>query len=349
QWVVDWHVLREPAWRIPDPPLWLCIALTAALAGAAIATSKWWKLASAALVIGLFAVLYIHPFASGISSGTLELTTIDVGQGDSVMVAFPDRKIMLVDSGGFPSFGTRVKPKLDIGEDVVSPYLWTRAISRIDVLVSTHAHEDHIGGAAAVIENFRPRELWTGANPDSPGWQKIEAKARQFGVKVVPMREGMSFQYGGTAVKVLAPTTGYETSATPKNNDSLVLLIQFGKHSFLLTGDMERQVEDRLLSDGALSHIDVLKVAHHGSKTSSTTEFLDAVQPVFAMISVGEGNLYRHPHPDIINRLTDHHTAIFRTDRFGLATVRSDGTHLEISTDHWQEGGARVLHPAWGH
>ncbi|HUS05690.1 MAG TPA: DNA internalization-related competence protein ComEC/Rec2 [Bryobacteraceae bacterium] len=336
--VVDWHVAREPAWRIPDPPVWLSVAFTAALLAAALADTKWRRCAALVVTLLLFAVLCVHPFPPAVDSGKLELTAIDVGQGDSLLVTFPDGRIILVDSGGFPSFGARAKPKLDIGEDVVSPYLWTRSIRRIDVLVSTHAHEDHMGGAAAVIENFRPRELWTGANPESPGWHAIQDKARQFGVKLVPMQAGMAFAYGGAALEVLAPTAGYETAASPKNNDSLVLRVRFGKHTFLLTGDMERQVEDQLLADHVLSRVDVLKVAHHGSKTSSGVDFLDALRPAFAIVSVGDGNLYRHPHPDVVGRLNERHAAILRTDHLGLATVRSDGKRLEISTQHWNAG-----------
>ncbi len=104
--------------------------------------------------------------------GQLELTAIDVGQGDGLLVAFPDGKLMMVDGGGFPNlFGRKVKPKLDIGEDVISPYLWSRSVKKLDVVVCTHAHEDHTGGLGAIIDNFHPAQLWTGANGESPVWR----------------------------------------------------------------------------------------------------------------------------------------------------------------------------------
>jgi competence protein ComEC len=333
--VANWHVQWEPATRVPDPPLWLSITFVTALLllTFAIRRSWRWQLLSVIVVLGLFAVIFIHPFEPRLARGKLELSAIDVGQGDGLLLSFPDGKILLVDAGGFPNFTNRKsKPKLDIGEDVVSPYLWSRSIKKIDVVVCTHAHEDHIGGVGAVIDNFHPSQLWTGADSDNPVWDGISDHALARHVRIQSMTAGQSFDFGGTHIDVLSPPADYQPPDSPKNNDSLVMRITYGKHKFLLTGDVEKQMEWGMLADGRLGHVDVLKVAHHGSNTSSTDAFLDAVQPAFAVISDGFENSFHHPHPMTLQRLREHHASILRTDQLGPITIRSDGRHLSLET-----------------
>ena len=332
--VADWHLRFEPDWRVPDPPLWLGIALTVALLWLAWAVrrNRWLAWASAVPVLGLFALVYRHPFPPVVHTGQLELTVIDVGQGDSLLVSFPDSKLMLVDGGGILSFGRSAKPRFDIGEDVVSPYLWTRSIRKLDVVVLTHAHDDHAGGLPAVIENFHPAELWTGATPASAAWSHVREKAQAEHVKMVAMQSGRSFDFGGAHVEVLSPPPDYIPTDVPKNNDSLGLRITFGRRSFLLTGDMEKPMEQRLLMSGEPIRADVLKVGHHGSNTSSTDPFLDAVSPVFAVISDGFANSFHHPHPQVLARLSAHRVGVFRTDQQGLVSIRTDGQKLFVET-----------------
>ncbi|MGH7247589.1 MAG: ComEC/Rec2 family competence protein, partial [Pseudomonadota bacterium] len=261
--IARWHASWEPHWRILDPPLWLSLAFVASLLLLTwtLRARRRWRWPSLALVLALFALLLWQPRSPIMARGKLELTAIDVGQGDSLLVAFPDGKLMIVDGGGLPVYGHRPKPRLDTGEDVVSPYLWSRAIRRVNVVVLTHDHEDHAGGIAALLENFRPRELWTGAIPETEAWSRIREKARQDGVKIVPMDDRRRFDFGGTHIDVLSPPESYRPSSSPKNNDSLAFRISFGANSFLLTGDIEKQMENRLVAEGALSHVDVLKVA----------------------------------------------------------------------------------------
>jgi competence protein ComEC len=291
----------------------------------------------------LLALLVWHPFAAQGYPGQLEMTAIDVGQGDSLLVRFPDGKQMIVDGGGIPAFGHQARSQLDIGEDVVAPYLWSRSIRRVDVIALSHAHDDHAGGLPALVQDFRPKEIWTGATPPSPTWNLICEKAAKSGARIVPLEAGSRLAFGGAHVDVLAPPTGYVPSDTPKNNDSLVLRLEYGHHTFLLSGDVERPIERRMLEDAALSRADVLKVAHHGSKTSSTDAFLDAVQPVFAVISVGKDNTYGHPNKEVVARLLEHHASVFRTDEDGLITIRTDGRRIEVDTNRWRRRRPQLL------
>ncbi len=244
------------------------------------------------------------------------------------------------------SSGSPRKSNLDIGEDVVSPYLWTRGIKTLDVVVATHAHEDHIGGLPAILENFRPKELWVGANPPEP----LEQLARSLGIRVLDRRASPPFPFSGATIEIVSPPEDY-SAAKLGNNDSLAFRVSFGSRSFLLTGDMERPMEARLLADGLAEHADVLKVGHHGSKTSSMAPFLDAIRPELAIVSAGYENSFGHPHPEVIKRLEARHAAVLRTDLDGLVTVSTDGKRLWFDQMAWQAGlgaGPNVFGYSWG-
>jgi competence protein ComEC len=330
--IVGWHAAHEPNLRIPTPPLWLGIALAIALLAFAVARGRWWRAATGAAVAVFLALLVWHPFPPEFYPGQLEMSVIDVGQGDSILVIFPDGERMLVDGGGIPAFGHQTRSQLDTGEDVVAPYLWDRGMRSVDIVALSHAHEDHIGGLPALVADFHPRELWTGATPDSPAWRKLRDEAVRDGVKVVPLEAPTHFAFGRTSIEVLAPLPDYVPNDIPKNNDSLVLRIRYGSRSFLLSGDVEKPIERRMLEENEIQPTDVLKVAHHGSRTSSTEDFLSAANPAFAIISVGLDNSYGHPNRDVLERLTEHHAEILRTDQNGLVTVRTDGRHLSVET-----------------
>jgi len=331
--VADWHASREPDWRVPDPPTWLALAfVTALILLAILAYRQKWRWPALAAVLAAFVVLIWHPGAPAIVPGMLEMTAIDVGQGDSLLLVFPEGEIVIVDGGGILQFGRQRRSNLDIGEDVVSPYLWSRGIRRVDVVVATHAHEDHSGGVCSLMENFHPKELWIGTNP----LDRVLDCARRFNVKIVSKRVASPFPFSGATIDVLSPPAGY-ASTTPGNNDSLAFRVSYGSRSFVLTGDMERPMEARLLSGPVhVLHSDVLKVGHHGSKTSTTQPFLDAVSPSIGVISVGADNLFGHPSGDVLGRLAGRHVEVLRTDREGLVTIRTDGKRIFSDTELWR-------------
>ncbi len=314
QKAVAFHAHWEPNYRIPDPPLWLSLAFITLLAVAAIRFPRKVRYASFTGALVALTILMAHPFSAVAQPGVLEVSTIDVGQGDSVLVAFPDGKIVLIDTGGIDG------GSLDIGEDVVAPYLWKRGIHHLDAVAITHFHVDHAGGLAAILRDFKVAELWTGAVPASYPLPK--------NIPIRKMLQGDAFPFGGVSLQVLAPSPNYRPKKLPTNNNSLVLRLAYGRHSFLLTGDAEKPTKSTLLST---PRTDVLKVGHHGSKTSSTPAFLDAVHPAFALISDGWENRFGHPHPKTLAALEERHIAISRTDLEGLTTVRTDGRYLTIA------------------
>jgi competence protein ComEC len=333
--VAAWHAHLEPGWRITDIPVVLSVSFAASLLLLAWVIRRKSRLVGPAWVcsLALFGAVYAQPWPALLRPGWLEVSGLDVSQGDSLLVVFPRGTTMLVDAGGFPGLERMAhKPQIDIGEDVVSPYLWWRRIRRLDYVVLTHGHSDHMAGLAAVLDNFHPKELWTGAEPDTLAWQTVTRHAAQDGVRTLQLRrQAKPMLIDGAEVRVLAPSADYQPGPDPQNNDSLVLEIRYGQRSVLMTGDAERDVEGELLADGLVEPVTLLKVGHHGSKTSSTEEFLSALHPEFALISAGYKNQFHHPHPSVIARLKEHNVTILRTDEHGLITFRTDGAQVEFT------------------
>jgi competence protein ComEC len=332
RFLVEWQSAMEPNLRTPDPVPWLLTALAILATICVFQRKVSWILMLGAASAGLF-VFLLNPPVTQANDSQLELHMIDVGQGEAMLLTLPGPKHILIDGGGLPQIRGTSKPDLDIGEDVVSPYLWRLGISRLHAIAFTHLHEDHVGGIPALIENFRPSELWTGViDPQSASWKKISEAARHRGVRARVLKEGDEPTSG---LKVVAPAPDYHPGAEPSNHDSLVLLATHGRHRILMTGDLERSGELLLTQSGVLPRVDILKVGHHGSRTSTNPEFLGAVQPAIALVSAGRGNAFRHPHKDVLARLARVHATVYRTDQMGLISLRSDGRYLDVQPFRW--------------
>lgn len=313
--------------RVPTPSFVAILFCGFAILLCAIFVRKKIPLAISGVVLLATSALWIWivPPHQDIRSNVLEMTAIDVGQGDSILLMTPEGRKLLVDAGGLP-FWTH--SQLDVGEDVVSPYLWSRGISHIDAIALTHAHADHMGGMFAVMANFRPRELWLPEGIPDNEIEKLLAEAHEFGVTVKYRKAGDIFSYGGTTIRVLAPVPQFAVrtpgSDAHRNDESLVMKVGYRKTSVLLEADAEKPTEKFVSTEDPAA--DVLKVAHHGSVTSSAEDLLAAVRPHFAVISVGVRNIYHHPRPEVLRRLQQAHVITYRTDTDGATSFFLDGT-----------------------
>jgi competence protein ComEC len=257
--------------------------------------------------------------------GVAELHVIDVGQGDAVALRTPRGSWVLFDAGRSWAGG-------DAGRTTVVPYLRRRG-GELRAFVLSHPHSDHVGGGASVMSALRPADYWDGAYVEgSLPYRASLAEAARVGVAWRRVQPGRELDVDGVRIRFLAPDSAWAASLSDANEASAVALVQYGAVRFLLTGDAETSEENWMIERyGAELRADVLKVAHHGSVTSSTPDFLDLVQPRVALVSVGAANTYGHPNPDVIRSLVHRGAQVLRTDQLGSVVVRTDGRSLVVT------------------
>jgi competence protein ComEC len=263
----------------------------------------------------------------------LNLTFIDVGHGDSILIEFPKGKKMLIDGGGL------YEDRFDIGKNVIAPFLWKKKIRRIDTLVLTHPDPDHLKGLNFIASQFSIGEFWdNGYQTLSEPYLQLKETLRQKKIKTHSLNEETPpLTIHGVELSVLNPPARNAMQRKVQhlrdlNNSSLVMRLRFKNVSFLLAGDVGKEAEARMLRSGRGLRADILKIPHHGSSSSSSLAFVDRVKPVYAILSVGERNIARLPHPDVLKRYLQLGSRIVRTDQHGAITVVTDGEGIEAKT-----------------
>lgn len=299
-------------------------------------------IAGAAFAIVVLIVI-LHPASAAKPDGKLHVDFLDVGQGDSALLTTPEGTTVLIDGGGRPGIGWTnaeqdnedgfERDTRSIGERVVSEYLWSRGLDRVDYIIATHADADHIDGLNSVALNFGVGSAIVARTPaNDPEFAKFAETLKRSGISVETIGAGDVMRIGSVAFEVVWPPPTSNPNAPSRNNDSIVLRARLGEKTFLFTGDIEKEAEASLLNLGLNLHSDVVRVAHHGSKTSSTEAFVTATRPSLAIISVGRTSIFGHPHRDVVERWKASGAQVMTTGEKGMISIVTDGRALSVST-----------------
>jgi competence protein ComEC len=304
-------------------------ALGILIAGCVLLPGALWRRRSGRTLLlavpGLLACLLLFR-SHGPHAEPLRVTFLDVGKGDAIVIETPRGTTLVVDTGGALRDGD------DQARRTILPYLQSRGKREIVGLLLTHPHPDHVGGAATLIERLPVGMLLdNGVDSTLPEYRRYRDAARARNVKCYEMRRGTTLETSdGVCLRALAPPRTLAVGRV--NNTSIVLRLEYGRTAFLLTGDAETESEAEMLQSGQPLACDVLKVGHHGSKQSSSAEFVAAVKPRIAVISVDANNRNGYPAPEVLERLERAGATIYRTDRHGTITCTSDGNQVRVQT-----------------
>jgi competence protein ComEC len=339
------------AWRVAPPSLWVVASYYAAI----VAAWALWRrgpvqaghpvrfkirdgrfTGTAAIACAAAAWIVIEPWqwAATAGDGRLHVTFIDVGQGDATSIRFPDGQTLLVDAGGLSGSAS-----FDIGERVVAPVLRRHGVARLDRLALTHGDADHIGGAASILEEFRPREVWEGIPvPRLAALQALRSAAGRGLASWRNVQAGDRVLVGGVEVAVRHPAPPDWERQDVRNEDSVVIELVWRDVSIWLAGDIGAETEPGLAAGAGPSRLRIVKVPHHGSLTSSSPAFVRGLSPRAVIASAGRHNTFGHPAPAVLARYRQIGASVFRTDQDGAVTVVTDGRVVDVETVSGRRG-----------
>jgi competence protein ComEC len=315
----------------PSPAMTVCyyVAFGASLFAAG---RRWLRSVSVSAALA-FVILVGARLVPVFQNDIVRVTVLDVGQGDGILVELPGQGAILIDGGGL------FDDRFDIGEQVVVPFLLSRWIARLDLVVLSHPHPDHLNGLAAVLRHFPVGAVWDGGQRvASPSYLWFEEVLRHKRIPHKILQAGYrTAEFDPVTIDVLHPPKQLlrgspRGRSSDVNSNSLVLVVQYRDVRILLPGDIEQEAERLLLEQKADLSAQVLKVPHHGGRTSSGLPFLERVRPTVAVVSAGYRNRFRHPHQETLERYRAMGIELYRTDRHGAVTISTDGHTIDVAT-----------------